>query len=81
LLVAELLPKQWMAPQLSIPPEEVSELHACQITCGTCVEACLVLIAAAPLVHLSREQVQHPPVKDEHYVAWRAATDLRAPYR
>eukprot|EP00882_Tetradesmus_deserticola_P003858 GHRQ01004082.1.p1 GENE.GHRQ01004082.1~~GHRQ01004082.1.p1 ORF type:complete len:207 (+),score=69.47 GHRQ01004082.1:229-849(+) len=27
------------------------------------------------------EEVQHPPVKDEHYVNWRAATDLRAPYR
>ncbi|WIA32111.1 hypothetical protein OEZ86_002962 [Tetradesmus obliquus] len=35
----------------------------------------------APQLSIPPEEVQHPPVKDEHYVAWRAATDLRAPYR
>ncbi|KAF6254714.1 diacylglycerol kinase accessory domain-containing protein [Scenedesmus sp. NREL 46B-D3] len=35
----------------------------------------------APQLSIPPEEVQHPPVNDEHYVAWRAATDLRAPYR
>jgi hypothetical protein len=70
-----------MATRLSIPPEEVRELHVCLLIMLCIIVACHVLIGVVPSATVSREQVQHPPVKDEHYVAWRAATDLRAPYR